>query len=199
MASMAAMTRRVLGVLVLVLLGIGAGRLMVPGTDGGRVSSVDPTAGAVTSPAPDPSGPAGAGERPEAGSRATAAAIAVLQDWDRRRAAAYSRRDPTALRRLYVPGSRAGAADVRTLAAYTGRGLTLHGLRMQLLELRGLRERPRELRLQVTERLAVVEVVSGRGRSTTGDLLLPRDAPSRRTVVLRRYGGSWRVSAVSSR
>lgn len=116
-------------------------------------------------------------------------AVAVLADWDRRRAAAYSAGDPVRLRGLYLPSSRAGAADVTVLRRYAARGLRVRRLRTQVLEAEVLGRRPGRLVLRVTERLAGAVAV-GRGVRVR----LPEDRASRHTVTLVRRAGRWVVA-----
>lgn len=117
----------------------------------------------------------------------------VLRSWDDARSAAFASGDVAALRGLYVPGSAAGTADVRTLRAYLGRGLRVEGMRMQVLSLDVLSRDGGRLRLQVTDRLADGAVAVGAG---TG-VALPADAASTRVVELvRADDGSWRVASV---
>ncbi len=124
-------------------------------------------------------------------------AVRTLREWDARRARAYAAGDLTALRRLYTPGSRAGAADARMLRGYVDRGLRVEGMRMQLLAVRVRAAGPGVLRLQVTDRLANAVAVGERRR-----LVLPRDSASRHVVTLRRDHrgradpGRWRVATV---
>lgn len=140
--------------------------------------------------------------RPSAGSSPTtrtryavpddelARATALLRRWDRARSAAYAQGDAAALRRLYVGGS--GTADVAILRAYAARGLRVHGLRLQLVEVEVLRHRPGEWRLRVVDRLAAGRVV-GAGRSVR----LPRDRAEAQLVTLvRGRHGRWWVEEV---
>ena len=120
--------------------------------------------------------------------------MAVLHAWDVRRARAWASGDRRALRELYVPGSSAGRRDVAMLAAWTGRGLRVRGLRMQLLAAEVRSRSERRVEVAVTDRLAHAVAV---GRGTR--LPLPRDAASTRTVVLRRLAGEWRVAVVRDR
>ena len=115
--------------------------------------------------------------------------VAVLHAWDDQRADAWAAADVSALSALYTPGSAAGRRDVAMLRAWTARGLRVHGLRTQLLDVQVRRRTPERLVLAVTDRLAggVAEPVG---------LPLPRDRPSRHVVVLRVVDGEWRVSAV---
>ena len=120
----------------------------------------------------------------------------VLRAWDARRARAYAHGDVAALRRLYLPRSRAAAADVRLLEAYTARGFVVRGLRVQLLEVRARALGRDTLRLRVTGRVAGARAVpvrpAGPGR------LLPRDAPSTHLLTVHRHRGSWRIGRVAS-
>ena len=137
-------------------------------------------------------------QRPEAvagpatGSPETAA-LRVLRGWDERRAAAYARGSVRGLRELYVPGSEAGAADLRVLRLYQARHLRVSGMRMQVLGLVVLRTRPRAWRLRVTDRLVGATAVGAAHR-----LRLPHDRASTRVVSLMRGGdGRWRVATVA--
>lgn len=93
-----------------------------------------------------------------------------------------------------MPGSRAGTADVRTLSAYLARGLRVEGMRMQLLAVTVLEERPGRIRLQVTDRLTGAVAVDPQGR-----VRLPSDSASARVVVLVRSDAGWQVAGVSDR
>ncbi len=145
---------------------------------------------------------------PEAGTVSVARAVsslAVLRDWDRARAAAWSSGDPDVLARLYVEGSRAGATDVAMLRAWRDRGLRVEGMSMQVLAVE-LRERTeRRLVLVVTDRLVGAKAVawsrdgccatsSTTGAATNG-VPLPRDQASTRTLVFRRTGGRWLLAS----
>lgn len=117
-------------------------------------------------------------------------AAAVLREWDAARAAAWADGSVPALRRLYVGG--AGERDVGLLRDYHRRGLTVDGLRMQVLGLEVLRHEPGEWRLRVTDRVARGTVTDGHGRRRP----LPRDQATTRKVVLARGDDGWRVSEV---
>lgn len=121
-----------------------------------------------------------------------ASALDVLHQWDVQRSAAWAAGSARRLRDLYVAGSGAGASDVRLLRDYRARGYRVEGMRMQVLALRLLEERPDRLRVEVTDRLdGAVAVHAGRR------LTLPTDRPSTRTVTLvRGADGTWRVAAV---
>lgn len=117
----------------------------------------------------------------------------VLRRWDVRRARAWAHSDPTALRRLYAPGSRAGSADVAMLRRWQRRGVRVAGLRLQVLALHVVRRSSRRLVLRVSDR-----EVGATARVPTGSVVLPRDEPSQHLIVLRRGPGlPWRVSSVT--
>jgi hypothetical protein len=118
-------------------------------------------------------------------------AVAVLGSWDRRRATAWARDDPAALRSLYLPGSRTARRDLAALTAYRRRGLRVPSMRRQVLDVRLRASTPRNLRLVVTDRLAEA-VVTGAGER----LALPSTRPATRTIVLRRVSGGWKVAEV---
>lgn len=115
----------------------------------------------------------------------------VLLAWDRSRAAAWARSDAAALRRLYLPGSATGRADVRMLRAYAARALRLRGLATQVLGCDLVRGSPGRMRLLVTDRVVGGEVV-GRDAVTA----LPRDRASRREITFARLDGRWVVVEV---
>lgn len=115
----------------------------------------------------------------------------VLHAWDERRAAAWAAGDPAGLRSLYTAGSVAGRHDAAMLRAWTDRGLRVRGLRMQLLRVEVRTRTPGRLVVGVTDRVAGGVAVPGR-------VALPRDAPTRHVVTMRRVAGEWRVSSVRS-
>lgn len=125
------------------------------------------------------------------GDPAVPAPVAVLHDWDQRRAVAWAAGDPAALRRLYEPGSRAGAADLAMLQAWRERGLRVVGMRMQLLSVSVRVDTGRRLVLVVSDRLASAVAVGDGVRRP-----LPRDAVSTRRLVLVRIAGEWRMAQV---
>lgn len=112
----------------------------------------------------------------------------ILAAWDTRRAAAWAAGDAEALSRMYVAGSRTGAADVRLLRDYRERGLSVAGLTTQVLALEVVEESTERLVLVVTDRL-----VGGRAVGGGAPVALPADRASTRRVVLRREGGRWLV------
>jgi hypothetical protein len=120
--------------------------------------------------------------------------LAVLHAWDQARSRAYGRGDPAALRRLYLPRSEAGRADLAQLRWYAGRGLRVAHLTTQVLAAATLVRRPGRLRLRIVDRVAAGEAL-GRGRCWP----MARDRARRRTVELRRVRGRWLVAGVTRR
>ena len=116
----------------------------------------------------------------------------ILAAWDEQRAAAWAAGDAEALMGMYVAGSRTGAADVRLLRRYRERGLSVAGLRTQVLAMDVVAESPTRLELVVTDRL-----VGGRAVGAGAPVALPSDRASTRRVVLRREGGRWLVVEAS--
>jgi hypothetical protein len=155
----------------------------------------------ATSP-PTSAGPGARDARPGGGSeRPTARALRLLREWDARRADAWSTGDPRALRRLYAPGSRAAARDIRVLREYAERGLVVEGLTMQLLDARLVTETPSLVRIRVVDRVAGGAVHrAGRPHHTTA---LPTGTPVTRVVTLVRgvdgWADGWVVRAVRRR
>jgi hypothetical protein len=115
----------------------------------------------------------------------------VLADWDSRRAEAWAAGDVEGLRSLYVDGSRTGRADVRMLSSYVDRGLTVRGLRTQVLTLEVLDASAERVEVRVTDRVSGAEAVDDRAA-----IPLPADRPSTRRVELRLVGGEWLVDEV---
>ena len=74
------------------------------------------------------------------------ASLAVLRDWDRARSSAWARGDVSALRRIYLQGSRAGAEDVGMLGRWIERGLRVRRMTMQVLTVE-LRSTPSQHRV----------------------------------------------------
>ena len=115
----------------------------------------------------------------------------ILAAWDERRSAAWAEGDPAALSDLYAGGSRTGAADVRLLRGYLRRGLTVEGLRTQVLGLDVVERSSGRLVLLVTDR-----VVGGRAVGAGAPVVLPADRASPRRIVLVRRGEEWLVAEV---
>jgi hypothetical protein len=126
-----------------------------------------------------------------AGATAGPPAVVVLHDWDRRRADAWARGDPSDLRALYTRGSVAGRHDRAMLRAWAARGLVVHDLRTQLLSVRELAHTETTWTLRVTDRLADGLAVGPGVRRP-----LPRDQATTRTLRLRRVDGTWLVASV---
>lgn len=80
------------------------------------------------------------------------------------------------------------------LRDYIRRGLTVRGMRMQVLEATVLSRGPDRYRLRVTDRLVGAVAVGG-GVSVR----LPRDRASTRLITLTRAspGAAWQVASVS--
>lgn len=166
-----------LSLLVLACVGLGVGVVAASGRD---PSTGDPSTGAG-SPSDSLCTGDAAGDGP----------VAVLRDWDRRRAAAWAAGDVRRLRSLYVPGSTAADADAARLRRWVDRGLRVPALRTQLLRVRVLVERADRLVLAVVDRVVRAEVTGA-----AEQLRLPADAPTAWRIALRRDGGTWRVASV---
>jgi hypothetical protein len=123
------------------------------------------------------------------------APLAVLHDWDARRAAAWSAGDAAALARLYTARSTAGRADVTLLHRYAARGLLVRGMRMQILGARVLTVRPRVIVLEVVDRLDDAVVVRVGDPAVTRRL--PVDAATTHRLELRLVDSRWRMADVS--
>lgn len=170
--------------LLLVLISLAFGTAVAAGLAVAGGPEPGPPRGASAPPAPAaPAAPPAA--RPEV------AAADLLGAWDRARAAAWAGDDDAALAALYTPGSAAGRHDRAMLRSWRLRGLRVTGLRMQVLVLGVVDQDPDRLVLDVTDRVTAAQV-GGAGAT----LRLPRDAASRRTVVLRLVDGDWRVASV---
>jgi len=115
--------------------------------------------------------------------------VAVLREWDRRRAAAWASGDLAALRSLYVPRSTAGGRDASRLARWLDQRLRVRRLETQVLRARVLEERRDVIVLAVTDRIARAVASNGRW--------LPEDAPSTWRITMRRLEGEWRVATVT--
>jgi hypothetical protein len=115
--------------------------------------------------------------------------VALLREWDRRRASAWAAGDVGELRSLYVPRSTAGERDAARLSRWLDRGLRVRRLETQVLRVRVVAERRDVVLLAVTDRVARADLGSG--------LRLPDDAPSTWRIRMRRVAGEWRVAAVT--
>ena len=124
------------------------------------------------------------------------ASLAVLRDWDRARSDAWARGDVPALRRIYLPGSRAGAHDVEMLSRWVERGLRVRRMTRQVLSVELRVRTERRIVLDVTDRLAdavAVPVDGGRWRA------LPRDGLTTRRLAFRLTRAGWVLAAVYDR
>ena len=115
--------------------------------------------------------------------------VAVLREWDRRRAAAWASGDPAALRSLYVPRSTAGDRDAARLSRWLDRGLRVRRLDTQVLRTQVITRHRARLVVSVTDRVARAVV--------TGGVRLPDDAPSTWRITMRRFEGEWLVASVT--
>ena len=178
---------------VLVLTALGALAAGVAGVVEGRPSVVM-TPERPTSPEsrlPVTGNRAAKPGRATAAPRRRVAALAVLGAWDVRRAAAWAAGDEAALAALYTDGSAAGRRDRAMLGRYGARGLRVRGMRMQVLAGKVRSRTAGRIVLMATDRLAHAVAVR---RGTR--VVLPRDRATRRTIVLRRVAGEWRVAQV---
>lgn len=121
-----------------------------------------------------------------------AMALGLLHAWDARRAQAWADEDEQALALLYVPGSRAGRADVRLLRSYVAGDLVVRRLVTQVFSIRVLERSPGRVTVRVLDRVAGGEVEHAGNLSP-----LPGTRPVVHRVELRRTLGAWRVASVS--
>lgn len=89
---------------------------------------------------------------------------------------------------------RAARADADVLRSYRERGLRLGGMVLVRDSCRVTERSRHRVTLDVVDHLGPTWVQSADGRRRD----LPRDRPTRRTVVLERVGDVWRVAAVGS-
>ena len=115
----------------------------------------------------------------------------VLGGLDATRTRAFLVADPELLRDVYVNAAVA-STDVDVLREYRERGLRLEGMHMVREWCRVTDRSRRRLSLDVVDRLGPTSVRTADGHRTD----LPRDRPTRRTVVLERTGQAWRVASV---
>jgi len=118
-------------------------------------------------------------------------ALAVLHEWDRRRASAWASGDVESLARLYVVGSRTGARDARELRRWREHGLRAVGLHVQVSAAQVRHRSASGLTLVVTDR--TVDGVATGGPYRVG---LPRSAWATHRITLRRVRDAWRVAEV---
>ncbi len=120
-----------------------------------------------------------------------ARALAVLHRWDRRRALAWAAADPSALGRLYVPGSVTGARDVGDLRRWIRRGVRVVGLEQQVAAFR-VTDRDRH-RLVVTVTDRTVDGVAVRPRRRVA---IPASGWTTHRIRMLRGHARWRVAEV---
>lgn len=98
------------------------------------------------------------------------------------------------LENVYVD-ERTARADAEVLRSYGERGLRLEGMLMMRESCRVARRSSRLVVLDVVDRLGPTWVRTRDGERRE----LPRDRPTRRTVVLERVDDVWRVASVRDR
>lgn len=167
--------RLVVGTVVLVL--IGAGLAVWALLSHGRPAAPAPVRVPAAVVAP---------EAESVGMARAVSSLAVLRDWDRARADAWAAGDADALRRLYVRGSGAGRADVAMLRRWSGRGVRVEGMTMQVLAVELRARTARRVVLVVTDRLV---------GARAGGVALPRDQATTRELVFRSVDGAWLLAA----
>jgi hypothetical protein len=117
----------------------------------------------------------------------------LLGGLDAARTQAFVTGDESRLRGIYVD-DRAASKDIDVLRSYRDRGLRLEGM-VLVRESCRVTDRSREsISLDVVDHLGPTRVRMADGRRRD----LPRDRPTRRTVVLERMDDGWRVAAVGS-
>lgn len=115
----------------------------------------------------------------------------MLHRLDLARQAAYDRRRPGLLARVYAPGSTLLRHDRAVLTAYLERGIRLGPVRLEVSALRVTRRSRGSVRLRVVELLAPTTAVLPDGDRVA----LPADAPTLRTLRLVRTPAGWRLAA----
>ena len=157
-----------------------------------RMLAVLPLLALLYAPAAQPAAQPAGEASPATASTQLVEALEVLHEWDVRRARAWARTDPDALRALYLRGSEAGRADVRMLRAYRARGLVVRRLVTQVFAVRVLRSDGTALQIRVFDRVAGGEVLDQAEVKP-----LRSSPPATRTITFRRDAGTWRVAEVS--
>jgi hypothetical protein len=113
----------------------------------------------------------------------------ILRAWDAARTTAYADADAAALKALYAPGSRAGAADAAILRDYRARGISVWQ-RQQVFAARVRERSATTFTLRVTDRTMTV---IGDGVHCRA---LPTTQPSTRDVAFVLRSGRWLVEWV---
>jgi len=154
--------------------------------------------GAAVVARPDPTGASrstgpGTPSPRSAGAEITTDWFDVLAGLDASRAEAFRAGDPATLTEVYTGGSDALAADRRLLRRYARRGLRVHGLRMEVVDLRLVGHTPGRATLRVRDRVGAGHVVDAEGRRTR----LPADGFSEHRIVLVRTDTGWRIRSVA--
>jgi hypothetical protein len=119
----------------------------------------------------------------------------VLRRLSDARAAAWRQGEPRLLRSVYEPSTRPLLRDQAMLRQYVDRGLRVRGVRLAFRAVQVVHLDPRTAVLAVTDQLGRAVAVTGAGRR----IELPRDRPSRQTLVLHRNRHQWRVAEVMRR
>jgi hypothetical protein len=117
----------------------------------------------------------------------------LLGGLDAVRARAFVAGDEDRLGDVYAD-ERAARADIDVLRSYRERGLRLEGMLLVRESCHVTAHSRQRVTLEVVDRLGPTSVRTEDGRRQD----LPRDRPTRRTVVLERVGDVWRVAAVES-
>jgi len=147
-------------------------------------------------PAPSEPAPTAPTARPRMTVTEAVSSLAILRDWDDARSSAWARGDLGALRRIYLPGSAAGARDAAMLGRWVDRGLRVRRMTMQVLAVELRVRTDRRIVLDVTDRLAdAVAVPVGGGER----LALPHDGLTTRRLALRRTRVGWVLAAAYAR
>jgi hypothetical protein len=168
-----------------VVVGVSAAELA------GRPARDDSVSAAVPSPPEDASS-----EPPRAalgGPSPESRWLEVLRNIDQRRELAWRRGRADLLSSVYTPGAVELDADTRMLDGYRDRGLHVSGVTMRFLSVRAQRTAPRSASLLVVDRLAPAVAIDRAGRRHP----LPRAAPTRQRIELRRVGAQWRIAAIT--
>jgi hypothetical protein len=120
-------------------------------------------------------------------------ACLLLGGLDATRTQAFVSDDERRLRDVYA-NDQAARADVETLRSYRKRGLRLEGMLLVRESCRVAGRSAESITLEIVDRLGPTRVRAKDGSRRE----LPRDRPTRRTVVLDLTDHGWRVAAVGS-